>query len=104
MASQYEVRDGPQVPIRNTPPQSVEEELHVSMRKVRNTGIDPWEEDRFTFEDSDRFEEDSLCSWSTEPESLCNNWRGWKKPTNFGNVYASFKRITEGKQYLCTSQ
>lgn len=40
-----------------------------------------WEEqDRFSFEDSDRFEEDSLCSWSSEPESLCNNWRGWKKP------------------------
>lgn len=40
-----------------------------------------WEEGgRFSFEDSDRFEEDSLCSWSSEPESLCNNWRGWKKP------------------------
>ncbi|CAH0553047.1 unnamed protein product [Brassicogethes aeneus] len=40
-----------------------------------------WEEvDRFSFEDSDRFEEDSLCSWSSEPESLCNNWRGWKRP------------------------
>lgn len=51
-----------------------------------------WEEgDRFSFEDSDRFEEDSLCSWSSEPESLCNNWRGWKRPptnsasTFFGN-------------------
>lgn len=40
-----------------------------------------WEEGgRFSFEDSDRFEEDSLCSWSSEPESLCNNWRGWKRP------------------------
>ncbi|GAB6028261.1 hypothetical protein CHUAL_002442 [Chamberlinius hualienensis] len=39
-----------------------------------------WEEgDRFSFEDSERFEEDSLCSWISEPESLCNNWRGWKK-------------------------
>ncbi|EDW27466.1 GL20287 [Drosophila persimilis] len=38
--------------------------------------------DRFSFDDSIRFEEDSLCSWSSEPESLCNNWRGWKKPTN----------------------
>ncbi|XP_015439816.1 PREDICTED: zinc finger SWIM domain-containing protein 8 [Dufourea novaeangliae] len=37
--------------------------------------------DRFSFEDSDRFEEDSLCSWSSEPESLCNNWRGWRKST-----------------------
>ncbi|XP_054722766.1 zinc finger SWIM domain-containing protein 8-like [Uloborus diversus] len=39
-----------------------------------------WDEgDRFSFEDSDRFEEDSLCSWISEPESSCNNWRGWKK-------------------------
>jgi hypothetical protein len=38
------------------------------------------EGDRFSFEDSDRFEEDSLCSWISEPESLCNNWRGWRKP------------------------
>lgn len=37
--------------------------------------------DRFSFDDSIRFEEDSLCSWSSEAESLCNNWRGWKKPT-----------------------
>ena len=37
------------------------------------------EGDRFSFEDSDRFEEDSLCSWLSEPESLCNNWRGWRK-------------------------
>ncbi|XP_019639410.1 PREDICTED: zinc finger SWIM domain-containing protein 8-like [Branchiostoma belcheri] len=39
-----------------------------------------WDEgERFSFEDSDRFEEDSLCSWISEPESLCNNWRGWKR-------------------------
>lgn len=37
------------------------------------------ENDRFSFDDSDRFEEDSLCSWISEPESLCNNWRGWRK-------------------------
>ncbi|XP_070185211.1 zinc finger SWIM domain-containing protein 8-like isoform X3 [Littorina saxatilis] len=37
-----------------------------------------YEGDRFSFEDSDRFEEDSLCSWGSEPE-LCNNWRGWKR-------------------------
>ena len=36
--------------------------------------------DQFSFEDSDRFEEDSLCSWVSEAESVCNNnWRGWKK-------------------------
>ncbi|XP_015771685.1 PREDICTED: zinc finger SWIM domain-containing protein 8-like isoform X2 [Acropora digitifera] len=41
-----------------------------------------WEEnteERLSFDDSDRFEEDSLCSWASEPESLCNNWRGWKR-------------------------
>ncbi|XP_047984423.1 zinc finger SWIM domain-containing protein 8 homolog [Leguminivora glycinivorella] len=48
-----------------------------------------WEEgDHFSFEDSERFEGDSLCSWSSEPESLCNNWRGWRRPNlqnSFGN-------------------
>ncbi|CRK90648.1 CLUMA_CG004349, isoform A [Clunio marinus] len=48
------------------------------------------ENDRLSFEDSDRFSEGSLCSWSSEQESLCNNWRGWKKPnpnnnTSFGS-------------------
>ncbi|EFN86094.1 hypothetical protein EAI_12552 [Harpegnathos saltator] len=38
------------------------------------------ENDRFSFDDSDRFEEDSLCSFSSEHESLCNNWRGWRRP------------------------
>lgn len=39
------------------------------------------ENDRYSFEDSDRFEEDSLCTWSSEPESACINWRGWRKST-----------------------
>lgn len=58
-----------------------------------------WEEgDRFSFEDSDRFEEDSLCSWSSEPESLCNNWRGWKKPaTNSGSFFGNNKKGVDGK-------
>lgn len=46
------------------------------------------ENDRLSFEDSDRFSEGSLCSWSSEQESLCNNWRGWKKPNP--NNSASF--------------
>lgn len=53
--------------------------------------------DRFSFDDSDRFEEDSLCSWSSEPESLCNNWRGWKRPiasSNFGN--GALRRQNDG--------
>lgn len=58
-----------------------------------------WEEgDRFSFEDSDRFEEDSLCSWITEPESICNNWRGWKKPTlGSASLFGSSKKSTDGK-------
>lgn len=54
--------------------------------------------DRYSFEDSDRFEEDSLCSWSSEPESLCNNWRGWKRPitTSFGHGVLR-KLVDEGK-------
>lgn len=65
-----------------------------------------WEEgDRMSFDDSDRFEEDSLCSWGSEPESLCNNWRGWKKPlvpsTAIGPpVLASNQRRTEGKPLI----
>ena len=42
--------------------------------------------DRFSFEDSDRFEEDSLCSWISEPESLCNNWRGWRNCKQSGGA------------------
>lgn len=54
--------------------------------------------DRFSFDDSDRFEEDSMCSWSSEPESLCNNWRGWKRPV-FGASFSngSLKKCTEGE-------
>lgn len=44
------------------------------------------ENDRLSFEDSDRFSEGSLCSWSSEQESLCNNWRGWKKPNPNNNA------------------
>lgn len=41
--------------------------------------------DRGSFDDSDRFEEeDSLCSWISESESLVNNWRGWKKQHTAG--------------------
>ncbi|CAB0008630.1 unnamed protein product [Nesidiocoris tenuis] len=47
------------------------------------------------FEDSDRFEEDSLCSWSTEAESVCNNWRGWKRPTGSSNLFNGKKTSTE---------
>ncbi|XP_014605315.1 PREDICTED: uncharacterized protein LOC106787461 isoform X2 [Polistes canadensis] len=53
-----------------------------------------WEDvDRFSFEDSDHFEEDSLCSWSSEPESLCNNWRGWRRPTA---GFTTIKKSSEG--------
>ena len=61
------------------------------------------EGDRFSFEDSDRFEEDSLCSWISEPESLCNNWRGWRKNQNGGqsqlvSINIPFPSTSGGKQ------
>ncbi|XP_050312760.1 zinc finger SWIM domain-containing protein 8 homolog [Anthonomus grandis grandis] len=38
-----------------------------------------------------------MCSWSSEPESVCNNWRGWKKPTNNNQsgFYGGSKRSPE---------
>lgn len=53
--------------------------------------------DRFTFDDSDRFEEDSLCSWSSEPESLCNNWRGWKRQIISATFGGLNKKSAEGE-------
>lgn len=58
--------------------------------------------DRFSFDDSDRFEEDSLCSWSSEPESLCNNWRGWKRPTTNSNFGIGALKKHDGKWKQCT--
>ncbi|XP_059156480.1 zinc finger SWIM domain-containing protein 8-like isoform X2 [Physella acuta] len=52
-----------------------------------------YEGDRFSFEDSDRFEEDSLCSWGSEPESVCNNWRGWKRQNGGPNVGINRERL-----------
>ncbi|XP_031553811.1 zinc finger SWIM domain-containing protein 8-like isoform X2 [Actinia tenebrosa] len=48
-----------------------------------------WEEnneERFSFEDSDRFEEDSLGSWISDPESISANWRGWKRNSQIGST------------------
>nr|CAI5864382.1 unnamed protein product [Callosobruchus analis] len=61
------------------------------------------EGDRFSFEDSDRFEEDSLCSWSdgsgSEPESVCNNWRGWKKPTTTASTIFGTNKKSADESY-----
>lgn len=68
------------------------------------TAMRDWEEGgRFSFEDSDRFEEDSLCSWSSEPESICNNWRGWKKPLASAPPlnYTGNKRALSDGTLLC---
>ena len=41
--------------------------------------------DVISWADSDPYEEDD--SWSSEHESVCNNWRGWKKAaTSAGNA------------------
>lgn len=58
------------------------------------------EENDISFEDSDRFDEDSLCSWTSEPEFVCNNWRGWKKPSpvNSTTLFGPTKKSSDGKQ------
>lgn len=53
-------------------------------------------EERFSFEDSDRFEEDSLVSWNSEPESICANWRGWK-PSSQNQTGANLVTENESK-------
>lgn len=67
----------------------------------QNANANNEECDRYSFEDSDRFEEDSLCSWSSEPESVCNNWRGWKKPVGTLNTFGGNgnRRISDGGAY-----
>lgn len=39
----------------------------------------------FSFEDSDRFDEMSLCSWVSDGESLCGDWKGWKRTGSYDN-------------------
>ncbi|VDN51456.1 unnamed protein product [Dracunculus medinensis] len=34
-------------------------------------------DDQLSFEDSERFEEDSLCSWQSDSDSICHHFRGW---------------------------
>ena len=44
----------------------------------------------FSFEDSDRFDEMSLCSWVSDPESICGDWRGWKRSgSNINDAFPS---------------
>ncbi|KAM3726124.1 Zinc finger SWIM domain-containing protein [Dirofilaria immitis] len=40
------------------------------------------DDDQLSFEDSERFEEDSLCSWMSDAESVNQNWRGWSTTGN----------------------
>ncbi|XP_069979906.1 zinc finger SWIM domain-containing protein 8 homolog isoform X3 [Penaeus vannamei] len=62
-----------------------------------------WEEgDRFSFEDSERFEEDSLCSWISEPESLVNNWRGWKRSDKIACLLYGRNRDQDGRVHSLT--
>lgn len=55
--------------------------------------------DRFSFDDSERFEEESMCSWLSETESLNNNWRGWKRQ-NGGQSSPSFTKAQEGRSVM----
>lgn len=66
-----------------------------------------WEDgERFSFEDSDRFEEDSLCSFISEAESLCQNWRGWRKQSagpNSPTVRVKGRRSRAEQHHLWSS-
>uniref|UniRef100_A0A915PV92 SWIM-type domain-containing protein n=1 Tax=Setaria digitata TaxID=48799 RepID=A0A915PV92_9BILA len=51
------------------------------------------DDDQLSFEDSERFEEDSLCSWMSDAESLNQNWRGWstaRNPTSQSGIEQTF--------------
>ncbi|XP_071440539.1 zinc finger SWIM domain-containing protein 8 homolog [Hetaerina americana] len=55
-----------------------------------------WDDcDGYSFEDSDRFEEDSICSWISEPESLCNNWRGWRRNIGCSGPVGNLRKASE---------
>lgn len=42
-----------------------------------------------------------MCSWSSEPESVCNNWRGWKKPlNNQTGFYGGGRKNVDGKFFI----
>jgi hypothetical protein len=42
------------------------------------------EDDQVSFEDSERFEDDSICSWQSENESLNQKWADWTAPLSDG--------------------
>lgn len=73
--------------------------------------------ERYSF-DSDGFDEESICSWISEPESLCNVWRGWtwknnskqysyhnqhqangKQATNLSNIWLALRKLFENLVY-----
>ena len=63
-----------------------------------------WDEnnEERSFDDSDRFDEDSLCSWMSEPESLTMNWRGWKKTSqNGGSSDLGCEEVVESLVEIC---
>ncbi|KRZ17819.1 Zinc finger SWIM domain-containing protein 8 [Trichinella zimbabwensis] len=39
--------------------------------------FDEYDQEDASWQDSERFEDDSLCSWSTRPPSSCYNYRSW---------------------------
>ena len=72
--------DFPPVPWRKGLREAAAVRVWVKPPSVMELMFAEWEDgERFSFEDSDRFEEDSLCSFISEAESLCQNWRGWRK-------------------------
>lgn len=56
-------------------------------------------DDRLSWEDSERFDGDSLCSSPySDSESLCQNWRGWSGPS----VSAPLGTVCSYKGGICT--
>ncbi|MFH4973870.1 hypothetical protein AB6A40_000579 [Gnathostoma spinigerum] len=65
-----------------------EQEENIGARNPRDR-----DDEDFSFEDSERFEEDSLCSWISDAESLNQNWRGWNANRSSSHNDIGFSNI-----------
>ena len=57
-----------------------------------------YEGDKYSFDDSDRFEDESICSWGSDPEPP-NNWRGWKRQNQNGGQ-AHLQRFQSSGKFM----
>ncbi|KAL1237088.1 Zinc finger SWIM domain-containing protein [Trichinella pseudospiralis] len=54
--------------------------------------FDEYDQEDTSWQDSERFEDDSLCSWSTRPPSSCYNYRSWS-----GRLYTDELSVEESR-------